>query len=154
MGTYDVDYLHEREAKVQHEGFGLVAHRPFQHVVRVQQVVQQPLLVETATYQPCVQSQSAVSEKLHAISCDDLSRPRRLRRIASLRGKCKKWERDNSGLTTPPPLSLSPSLPPSLPLSLFLSLSLSFCWCPSNVYLLTTARTQIYSIYLPIPSLL
>lgn len=45
LDTYDVDYLHEREAEVQHKGLGLVAHRPFQGVVRVQQVVQQPLLV-------------------------------------------------------------------------------------------------------------
>lgn len=53
LDTYDVDYLHEREAEAQHEGLGLVAHRSLQHVVRVQQVVQQPLLVQTATYQPC-----------------------------------------------------------------------------------------------------
>jgi len=53
LDTYDIDYLHEREAEAQHEGFGLVAHRPLQHVVRLQQVVQQPLLVVTATYQPC-----------------------------------------------------------------------------------------------------
>jgi len=53
LDTYDVDYLHEREAEAQPEGFGLVAHRPLQHVVRLQQVVQQPLLVVTATYQPC-----------------------------------------------------------------------------------------------------
>lgn len=45
LDTYDVDYLHEREAEAQHKGFGLVAHRSLQHIVRVQQIVQQPLLV-------------------------------------------------------------------------------------------------------------
>lgn len=124
--------MHEREAEAQLEGFGLVAHRSLQHVVRIQQVVQQLLLVETATYQPCAQSQSAVSEKLRVISCDDHPRPPRRHRIASLREIYKKWEQDNAGMTTSLSLSLS--------LSLFLSPS--FCRCPSNVYLLKAARAQ------------
>jgi len=89
---------------------------------------------------------------LYAISCDDLPSPRRRRRIDSLRGKCKKWERDNAGMAISFFLAFSSFLSFSLSLSLFLSLS--FCRCPSNVYLRRTARVQTYSIYLPIPSLL
>lgn len=44
--TYHVDDLHEREAEGELQRIALVDHRPLQHVVMVQQVVQQPLLME------------------------------------------------------------------------------------------------------------
>jgi len=125
LDTYDVDYLHEREAEAQPEGFGLVAHRPLQHVVRLQQVVQQPLLVVTATYQPCPITISSQWGVAHDCSCDGLPRP--IVDVASPRASSKNargWERDKAQecLFVSPPLSF-PLFPPfSLALSHFLSL--------------------------------
>lgn len=144
--------MHEREAEAQLEGIGLVAHRPLQHVVRVQQVVQQPLLVETATYQPCpitISSQSEVAR----VNRDDFPRP-----VDVASPRLGKNARNGSGITQVRLstniyiylfLSLSSSLFPFLYVFLFLFISLSFplflflCRCLRNVYLLRTASPNL-----------
>lgn len=144
--------MHEREAEAQLEGIRLVAHRPLQHVVRVQQVVQQPLLVETATYQPCpitISSQSEVAR----VNRDDFPRP-----VDVASPRLGKNARNGSGIAQVRLstniyiyISFSLFLPLSFPFStfFFFSLSLSFPLflflrrCLRNVYLLRAASPNL-----------
>lgn len=45
--TYHINDLHERQAEAQLQRIGLVHHWPLQHIVGVQQMVQQTLLVRS-----------------------------------------------------------------------------------------------------------
>lgn len=53
--THHVDDLHERQTEAQLQRIRLVHHRPFQHIVRVQQIVQQAFFVRSRmAYCVCV----------------------------------------------------------------------------------------------------
>lgn len=45
--TYHVNNLHQRQTEAQLQRIGLVDHGPFQHIVRIEQMMQQALLVRS-----------------------------------------------------------------------------------------------------------